>query len=323
MADPTVIQNIKKAAAAAGADPVAMLADSLVENGARNALTPGDVASGHASYGPFQLRSQVGALGTHSPQWALSPAAYANRAQEFARLGVHGGKGAAAVQRPADPTGYAAKVQGELGQARQLLGTAAPAKAPSLQPQSTAPITLGSQPSNVDHVGNSLIQSILDSNAKLAGISSITLPTATPIAPRVTPAPVHVAPNAVGTGTVDKTGASIVEVARRYLGTPYLWGGSNPKTGFDCSGLLQWAAAKSGIQIPRTSQQQFKAGKTVAPNQLRAGDAVFFEAGKTGPGHVGIYVGGGKFVESPHTGAVVRISSLAGRTDFVGARRFA
>jgi cell wall-associated NlpC family hydrolase len=176
--------------------------------------------------------------------------------------------------------------------------------------------------SGEDLIGNNLLQSLIDSSSQNAGISTIQLPVATPIAPRKTPAPVHVAPDAQGTGAVDAKGASIVEVARRYLGTKYLWGGASPKTGFDCSGLLQWAAAQSGIKIPRTTYEQVKAGTPIAPGQLQAGDAVFF-GNASAPHHVGIYIGGGKFLEAPHTGAVVRISSLAGRRDFAAARRYA
>lgn len=116
-----------------------------------------------------------------------------------------------------------------------------------------------------------------------------------------------------------------VALVKEYLGTPYVWGGSTPK-GFDCSGLLQYVWGKQGIQIPRTSFEQFLSGTKVSRGQLRVGDAVFFKGSdsKNGlPGHVGMYVGGGRFIEAPHSGATVRISTLAGRTDYVGARRFA
>lgn len=314
MADPRVIQQTKRAAALAGADPAAMLATEITENGAQWGLTPGDQGT---SYGSFQFH-KGGALGSHAPSWVMTPDAYLNRAQEFARLNVHGGKGAAAVQRPADPSGYALKVQANLGEARRLLGSTAPAhQVAAPQIQSTAPIT-------TDHadIGTSMIQSILDSNAKLAGISSITLPVATPIAPRKTPAPVQVSKDAQGTGGLDQTGQNIVNVARKFIGTAYKWGGASPKTGFDCSGLLQWAAAQSGIKIPRTTYQQVKAGKPVALSELRPGDAVFFGS-TANVHHVGIALGGGKFLEAPHTGANVRISSLAGRGDIVAARRYA
>lgn len=312
MADPRVIQNIRKAAQQAGADPAAMLATALTEDGARL----GVVGDQGTSYGAFQMH-RGGALGSHTPQWADSYGAFLNRAQEFKRLQVHGGKGAAAVQRPADPTGYAAKVQGNLAEARRLLGQHAPAAptAPRAAIQTSDHADIG------QHITNSL-QSIINASSQNAGISTIQLPVATPIAPRRTPAPVHVAPDAQGTGPVDQKGAAIVEVARRYLGTAYKWGGASPKTGFDCSGLLQWAAAQSGIKIPRTTYEQVKTGKPIAPGQLRPGDAVFFGSASN-VHHVGIALGGGKFLEAPHTGAVVRISTLAGRRDFVAARRYA
>lgn len=309
MADPRVIDWVKRAAQATGADPAALLATSLTESGART----GAVGDQGTSYGPFQFH-RGGALGSHSPAWANSYAAALNRAQEFQRLGVHGGKGAAAVQRPADPSGYALKVQGNLGEARRLLGgnvAPAPRAVPAI-PQPNAP----------DTVDNTLIQSILSANAQLAGIPEIRMPVATPIAPRATPAPVKVDKAAQGTGAVPTAGASIVEVARKYLGTKYVWGGANPKTGFDCSGLLQWAAAQSGIKIPRVTYDQIKAGRPVAPAQLQPGDAVFFGTAKN-PHHVGIYIGNGKFLQSPKTGDVVKISNLAGRSDFVAARRYA
>lgn len=121
-----------------------------------------------------------------------------------------------------------------------------------------------------------------------------------------------------------KNDIKAINLAKQYLGTPYVYGGESPK-GFDCSGLLQYVWAKDGIEIPRTTYDQFKVGKAVPKSQLRAGDAVFFTGSDPLhglPGHVGMYIGAGKFIEAPHTGATVRISTLAGRTDFVGARRF-
>ena len=106
---------------------------------------------------------------------------------------------------------------------------------------------------------------------------------------------------------------------------PYQWGGESPTTGFDCSGLCQYLYAQQGVQIPRTSEQQFQAGVAVAAAQLQPGDLVFFrENGDVH--HVGIYLGNGKFIEAPHTGAVVRIASLSEpyyAAEFCGARRYA
>ena len=120
----------------------------------------------------------------------------------------------------------------------------------------------------------------------------------------------------------------ILNLTSEYLGTPYAWGGESP-TGFDCSGLAQYVYAKEGIQIPRTTYDQFQSGLSVPRGQLQAGDLVFFNGsdaktvnGVTLPGHVGIYIGGGKFVEAPHTGDVVKISNLAGYPGYMGARRY-
>jgi hypothetical protein len=115
----------------------------------------------------------------------------------------------------------------------------------------------------------------------------------------------------------DRRAAAFV---RQAMGTPYVWGGESPG-GFDCSGLLQWAWGKIGVHIPRVSQDQWRAGSAVK-GSLRLGDAVFFGS-RSGPHHVGFYIGGGKFIEAAHTGTNVRISRLKGRRDYIGARRFA
>ena len=113
----------------------------------------------------------------------------------------------------------------------------------------------------------------------------------------------------------------LIALAQDYIGTPYQWGGTSPRTGFDCSGFVQWLYAQQGVKIPRVTYTQVRAGVGVAKKDLRPGDILFFEPGKNGPGHEGLYIGGGKFIESPHTGASVRISSLASRSDYVTARR--
>jgi peptidoglycan DL-endopeptidase CwlO len=109
------------------------------------------------------------------------------------------------------------------------------------------------------------------------------------------------------------TGANAVAVAERYLGTPYLWGGESP-SGFDCSGLVQYAYGQLGISLPRTSQQQATVGAPVAGlASAQPGDLVFF-AGSDGsasaPGHVGIYIGNGEMVDAPYTGEAVRVEQV-------------
>ncbi|WP_147566136.1 NlpC/P60 family protein [Clostridium tyrobutyricum] len=110
----------------------------------------------------------------------------------------------------------------------------------------------------------------------------------------------------------------LVNYSLKFLGTPYLWGGTTPK-GFDCSGLVQYVYAHFKINIPRTSQAQFNVGKSIGKSNLKPGDLVFFEG--VPPGHVGMYIGDGKYIQAPKTGDVVKISILNARNDFVGARR--
>lgn len=123
------------------------------------------------------------------------------------------------------------------------------------------------------------------------------------------------------TGT---SGNKFVDTAKKYLGTPYVWGGASP-SGFDCSGLMQYVYAQNGIKIPRVSQDQFKSGSAVKSGNLAPGDLVFFKGytkDAQNPGHVGMYIGGGKYIQAPKTGDVVKVSSLSDRSDYVGARRY-
>jgi cell wall-associated NlpC family hydrolase len=110
----------------------------------------------------------------------------------------------------------------------------------------------------------------------------------------------------------------VVGIAMHYLGVPYVWGGSTPR-GFDCSGFVAYVFAQIGVSLPHSSYAQYGMGTAVSISQLEPGDLVFF----TGASHVGIYIGGGQFIHAPHTGDVVKISSLSGyySSNFAGGRR--
>lgn len=122
---------------------------------------------------------------------------------------------------------------------------------------------------------------------------------------------------------VGEKNQAVVNQAQQFLGTPYKWGGESPQTGFDCSGFAQWLYEQQGISLPRTTYQQIKVGAKVGIDELGVGDLVFFGS-KKDPHHEGIYIGNGQFIHAPHTGDVIKISSLREgyyRQNFVTGRR--
>jgi cell wall-associated NlpC family hydrolase len=116
--------------------------------------------------------------------------------------------------------------------------------------------------------------------------------------------------------------SGVVPIALQYLGVPYVWAGATPQGGFDCSGLVQYVFAQLGVSLPHNTVAQWNDPDAVPvpESDLQAGDLVFFN----GLDHVGIYIGGGYFVDAPHTGANVRIDSLSEgwyAAKYVGAKR--
>ncbi|HET6695863.1 MAG TPA: NlpC/P60 family protein [Gaiellaceae bacterium] len=121
------------------------------------------------------------------------------------------------------------------------------------------------------------------------------------------------------TGAPPSQYGGVVGIAMQYLGIPYRWGGASPSTGFDCSGFVMYVYAQVGVSLPHNAAMQYGYGSAVSRSELQPGDLVFFN----GLGHMGIYIGGNQFIHSPHTGDVVKISSITGwyEDTWYGARR--
>src|ERR1700759_300243 len=122
----------------------------------------------------------------------------------------------------------------------------------------------------------------------------------------------------VNLGKATGTREAIVQYAKKFLGTPYVWGGAAPG-GFDCSGLVQYVMKKFGVNLPRISYQLANSGKRVPMSQLQAGDLVAWDENSRNPGadHIAIYMGNGYVIEAPHTGANVKIEKV-GTKDVAG-----
>jgi peptidoglycan DL-endopeptidase CwlO len=116
---------------------------------------------------------------------------------------------------------------------------------------------------------------------------------------------------------VNGSAAAAVAAAYSVIGTPYVYGGSSPETGFDCSGLTMWSWAHAGVSLPHSSAMQYASLPHVDRSDLQPGDLVFFYSPIH---HVGMYVGGGMMIHAPHTGAYVEKVPIYWQY-FVGAAR--
>ena len=139
-----------------------------------------------------------------------------------------------------------------------------------------------------------------------------------PPAPPAQSSPPPAPPPPASSGPTGRGHPEAAAIAARYLGVPYRWGGASP-SGFDCSGLVMYVYAQLGISLPHYTVAQYHVGVAVSRGRLQPGDLVFFD----GLGHVGIYIGQNQFIHAPHTGDVVKVSSITGwyAQTYVGARR--
>ena len=287
-----------------GLPPQLPIMAGLVESGLKN-LNFGDADS----VGFFQMRVGIWNQGAYAGypdkpelqmKWFLDQAEAVKKQRLVAGKPVDDpnsfGEWIADVERPAEQ--YRGRYQTKLAEANQLLNA---------QPQ---PPAVAAAPAPV--------AAPVDPAAAAAMVGNAQLPA--DVAAAVQQAV------ASGNGPGPKALAAITE-ASKHMGTDYVWGGSTPQTGFDCSGLMQWSYAQSGIQIPRVTYTQIEApnGTEIADRAaLKPGDLVFFAASGD-VHHVGMYLGGDQFLHAPSTGDVVKVSSLsepyyAGQ--FAGGRRF-
>jgi hypothetical protein len=127
-------------------------------------------------------------------------------------------------------------------------------------------------------------------------------------------------------GTAANLRSGLVRTAHQFIGTPYRWGGTSAKTGFDCSGLTMTVYRLNGLQLPRSARSQFKTGRAVSKPALRQGDLVFFATSRRSRvSHVGIYIGGDRFVHAPGRGKDIRTADLNNsyfKRRYLGARRY-
>ena len=147
--------------------------------------------------------------------------------------------------------------------------------------------------------------------------------TPAPAAPAA-PAPAPAAPAAPASSGAGPKIQSILATADKFIGTPYLWGGTTPD-GFDCSGFVQYVYQQNGYSITRTTYTQWdNDGTFVNWEEMKPGDLMYFGTEYGQPSHVGMYVGGGKMIHSPHTGDVVKYCTIESgyyKTNFMGAKR--
>ncbi len=291
-------------AQARGLPPELPIMASMVESGMKN-LHFGDADS----VGFYQMRVSIWEKDYpgYQDKPELQVKWFLDRAEEVKNQRIAAGKPIddpnqygdwiADVERPAEQ--YRGRYALKLGDAQALLKSA-PAPQPVAAAVAAAPVDAGAAAASAAAVTD-------------AGLPpEVAKPVADAIAQGAAPGP---------------KALKAIEEASKYIGTQYHWGGSTPQTGFDCSGLMQWAYAQSGVQMPRVTYDQIDAANATAVESvgdLKPGDLVFF-ASAGDVHHVGMYLGDHQFLHAPHTGDVVKVSSLDEpyyQQQFAGGRRF-
>jgi cell wall-associated NlpC family hydrolase len=287
----------------------------------------GAVGDHGTSFGPFQLHVGGALPRGKGAAWANSPAGIDYAVRQMAQY-VGSKTGAAGVsaavrgfERPADPNAEIARdmAYGNLG----AVGRGVPAG--GVPGAARQPMGMTGSSAQGGDFRNAFAQYLLQSSANTARGGMPDFSGLLQLAQmKQQQGPPQLGVQLDHNDPISPNAAPVVNLAKKYLGTKYVWGGANPKTGFDCSGFVQWVYGRKGVSLGRTTYQQYKEGTPIKQSQLQAGDVVFFEPGAQGPNHEGMYIGHGQFIQSPHTGDVVKISKLADyQNTYVGARRVA
>lgn len=315
-----------------------LLATTWVESGGRTDAV-GDGGRSHGAYQEYDLGRGSGIPIAQRRDPYASTQRAAREFQQYYDRGARGGQLAARAQRPANQGAYAQKVQSLLDDARRALG--GQATSTERQDLSTT-LPSGQQPQQTQgaDIAASLAQGI-SNRRKGESLSKVVYNTVISAAMQnvgqaAVPPEQGYKSNPQGNAPDSGEAGGVVAAARRWIGTPYSWGGGNTSgptggiagparggrggigiVGFDCSSLVQNAWAKVGVQLPRTTYDQIKYGRAVPtnnPNQWRPGDLMF-----PSTGHVQMYIGNGKVIEAPRTGGHVQIVPV--RNSYIAVRR--
>ena len=308
-----------------------LLATTWAESGGRLDA----VGDGGESHGAYQEYTHGRGAGL-TPAQRRDPVGSTQRASrefmQYYNKGMRGGELAVSAQRPANRSAYVSKINSYLDDARAVLGQSAGAGVAN----GLSPETVKAQNESPNPGGNGLglEESIATSLAGRKPGQSLFQTVfngvmATTVGSGAVPQRQGVTANPQGNGPGGTGEPGAVGAAKRWLGTPYSWGGGSPSgpgrgfaqgantVGFDCSSLVQYAWSKMGVSLPRTTYDQIKTGvgiNAANPAAWRPGDLLF-----PSTGHVQMYVGNGKIIEAPRTGGHVQI--VPARSSYIAVRR--